>query len=52
MGVVTICILILFLELKVVIDSGINGPITAGNGVVLVCDLDTGGAPPTFVTWT
>ena len=50
MGVVTICILILFLELKVVITSTINGPVTAGNGVVLVCKLDTGGTPSN-VTW-
>ena len=51
MGVVTICILILFLELKVVISSTINGPVTAGNGVDLICSLDTGGAPSN-VTWT
>ena len=39
-------------ELKVIVSSTINGSITAGDGVVLVCNLDTGGAPPTSVTWT
>ena len=39
----------LFLELKVVITSTINGPVTAGNGVVLVCNLNTGGAPPNII---
>ena len=51
MGVLTICIIILFLELKVVITSTINGPVTVGNGVDLICSLDTGGAPSN-VTWT
>ena len=50
MGVVTIYIIILLLELKVVVNSTINGPVTAGSGVVLVCNLDTGGAPSN-VTW-
>ena len=50
MGVVTIIIIILFLVLKVVVNSTVNGPVTAGNGVVLVCNFDTGGAPSN-VTW-
>ena len=40
----------LFLELKVVVTSSINGPVTAGNSIVLVCNLDTGGTPSN-VTW-
>ena len=39
----------LVLELKVVVNSIV---VTAGNDVVLVCNLDTGGAPPISVTWT
>ena len=39
-------------ELKIVVTSSVNGPITAGNGVLLVCNLDTGGAPPTSVMWS
>ena len=50
MGVVIIHIIMLFLELKVVVTSTVNGPITAGNGVVLVCNLDTGGTLSN-VTW-
>ena len=37
--------------LNIVITSTVNGPITAGNGVVLVCNLDTGGTLSN-VTWT
>ena len=38
--------------LKILVTSTVNGPITAGEDVVLVCNLDTGGAPPTSVTWS
>ena len=52
MGVVTIHALMLFLKLKVIVTSIVYGPVTAGNGVVFVCNLVTGGTPPTSVTWT
>ena len=40
------------LELKVIVTSIVYGPVTAGNDVVLACNLDTGGTPPISVTWT
>ena len=41
-----------FVELQVVISAPNNGTtFTAGERIVLTCDLDTGGAPPTDVMW-
>ncbi|XP_019851589.1 PREDICTED: uncharacterized protein LOC109581702 isoform X1 [Amphimedon queenslandica] len=40
------------IELQVVVNASNTTTFTAGERIVLTCDLDTGGAPPTDVMWT
>ena len=39
------------IELQVVVNTSNTTTFTAGERIVLTCDLDTGGAPPTDVMW-